>query len=29
MAFVPGGPWLQPTTILTPRLLRISAEIDF
>jgi hypothetical protein len=27
--FVPGGPWLQPLTILTPRFLRISAEIDF
>jgi hypothetical protein len=29
MAFVPGGTWPQPTTILTPRLLRVSAEIDF
>jgi Carboxypeptidase regulatory-like domain len=27
--FVPGGPWLQPTSILTPRFLRISAELDF
>jgi Carboxypeptidase regulatory-like domain len=28
-AFVPGGTWLQPLTILTPRFLRISAEIVF
>ena len=27
--FVPGGPWLQPLTILTPRFLKITAEIDF
>jgi len=27
--FVPGGPWLQPLTVLTPRLFRISAEIDW
>jgi hypothetical protein len=27
--FVPGGPWLQPTSILTPRFLRITAELDF
>jgi hypothetical protein len=26
--FVPGGSWLQPLTILTPRFLKISAEID-
>jgi hypothetical protein len=26
--FVPGGPWLQPTSILTPRFLRITAELD-
>ena len=28
-AFVPGGPWLQPLTILTPRLFRLTAEITF
>jgi hypothetical protein len=28
-AYVPGGTWLQPQTILTPRLLRLSTEIDF
>jgi hypothetical protein len=27
--FVPGGPWLQPLTIITPRILRLTAEIDF
>jgi hypothetical protein len=27
--FVPGGTWLQPVTILTPRLVKITAEIDF
>jgi hypothetical protein len=27
--FVPGGTWLQPTNILTPRFLRITAELDF
>jgi hypothetical protein len=26
--FVPGGPWLQPTAILTPRFLRMTAEVD-
>ncbi len=26
--FVPGGTWLQPLTILTPRFLKITAEID-
>ena len=26
--FVPGGPWLQPLTILTPRFFKITAEID-
>jgi len=29
MAFVPGGTWLQPLTILTPRFIKLSAEIDF
>jgi hypothetical protein len=28
-AFVPGGTWLQPMTILTPRLFRLTAELDF
>ena len=27
--FVPGGTWLQPLTILTPRFLKVTAEIDF
>jgi hypothetical protein len=27
--FVPGGPWLQPLTVVTPRLLRITAELDW
>ena len=28
-AFIPGGNWLQPNTILTPRMARISAEFTF
>ena len=28
-AFVPGGTWLQPLTILTPRFARITAEFTF
>jgi hypothetical protein len=28
-AFVPGGTWLQPLSILTPRFLKITTEIDF
>ena len=28
-AFVPGGTWLQPLTILTPRFFRITAEVEF
>jgi carboxypeptidase family protein len=28
-AFVPGGTWKQPLTIMTPRLIKISAEIEF
>jgi hypothetical protein len=28
-AFVPGGTWLQPLTILTPRFIKIAAEVDF
>ena len=27
-AFVPGGPWRQPLTILTPRFFKITAEIQ-
>ena len=27
--FVPGGTWLQPLTILTPRLVRLTADVDF
>ena len=27
--FVPNGPWLQPLSILTPRFLKLSAEVDF
>jgi len=27
--FVPNGTWLQPRSILTPRLFRISAELNF
>jgi hypothetical protein len=27
--FVPGGLWLQPTTVLTGRFARISAQFDF
>ena len=26
--FVPGGTWLQPLTILTPRFFKLTAEID-
>ena len=28
-AFVPGGTWLQPLTILTPRFIKITAEVAF
>jgi hypothetical protein len=28
-AFVPGGTWLQPNTILTGRVARISAELTW
>jgi hypothetical protein len=28
-AFVPGGTWLQPMTILTPRFARFTAEFEF
>jgi hypothetical protein len=27
-AFVPGGAWLQPTAILSPRFFKCSAELD-
>jgi hypothetical protein len=27
--FVPGGPWLRPTSILTPRFLKFTAELAF
>jgi hypothetical protein len=27
--FVPGGTWLQPLTILTPRFVKLTAEINF
>ena len=27
--FVPGGTWLQPLTILTPRFFKITAELEF
>jgi hypothetical protein len=28
-AFVPGGTWLQPIALLTPRFFKITAEVDF
>ena len=28
-AFVPGGTWLQPQAIMTPRLIKLTAEVDF
>jgi hypothetical protein len=27
--FVPGGTWLAPTSVLTPRFVKLSAQIDF
>jgi hypothetical protein len=27
--FVPGGTWLQPLSILTPRFLKVTAQVDF
>jgi hypothetical protein len=27
--FVPGGTWLQPLQVLTPRFFKVSAQIDF
>ena len=28
-AFVTGGTWLQPTSLLTPRFIKFTAELDF
>ena len=28
-AFVPGGTWLQPLTVMTPRFIKLSVEILF
>ena len=28
-AFIPGGAWLQPTSILSPRMFRLTAELQF
>lgn len=28
-AFVPGGSWLQPLSVLSPRFVKLTAEIDF
>ncbi len=28
-AFVPGGTWLQPAAIMTPRLIKLTGEVDF
>jgi hypothetical protein len=27
--FAPGGAWLAPTSVLTPRFMKVSAQIDF
>jgi len=27
--YVPGGAWLQPMTILTPRFFKLTAQVDF
>jgi hypothetical protein len=27
--FVPGGPWLRPLTVLTPRVFKITAALDW
>jgi hypothetical protein len=27
--FVPGGPWLTPLSVLTPRFAKFSAQVDF
>ena len=28
-SFVPGGTWLQPLAVLTPRLFKLTAQVDF
>jgi hypothetical protein len=28
-AFIPGGAWLQPLTVLTPRFIKLGAELNF
>jgi hypothetical protein len=28
-AFIPGGTWLQPLTVLTPRFIKLGAEVNF
>ena len=28
-SFVPGGTWLQPLTVLTPRFFKLTAQVDF
>jgi hypothetical protein len=28
-SYVPGGPWLQPLTVLTPRFVRLTGEVIF
>jgi hypothetical protein len=28
-AFVPNGPWLAPLSVLTPRFVKIGAQISF
>jgi hypothetical protein len=27
--FIPGGQWLRPNSVLTPRFIKVSAQIDF
>ena len=29
IGYVPGGPWLQPLTILTPRFLKVTLDVEF
>jgi len=28
-AFIPSGPWLTPTSVLSARFMKISAQLDF